>query len=106
MSLDYKLDDLASNADEAELQAIEFGAKNVTDQFQSITALANTFVVNPAPDGRDQRARAAETSSTTRCKDILDADEKIGAVLKEIGALLDELPRGAGQADREPQDDR
>ena len=29
-----------------ELQAITFGAKKVTEQFQAVTALANTFVVN------------------------------------------------------------
>ena len=36
MSLEYKFDDLASTAKEAELQAVEFRAKNITAQFQSI----------------------------------------------------------------------
>src|ERR1700722_10568124 len=36
--LRYKLDDLPSNADDAELQAIEFGAKKATAQFQTVTA--------------------------------------------------------------------
>ena len=44
--LRYKLDDLPSNADDAELQAVELGAKKVTDQFQAAIALANTFVIN------------------------------------------------------------
>ena len=44
--LRYKLDDLPSNADDSEQQSIQFGAKVVTDQFQAVTALANTFVVN------------------------------------------------------------
>ena len=45
-SLRYKLDDLPSNADDDELQVITLGAKKVTEQFQAVTALANTFVVN------------------------------------------------------------
>src|ERR1700730_4546954 len=44
--LRYKLDDLPSNADDTELQAIEFGVKKVAAQFQTVTALANTFVIN------------------------------------------------------------
>src|SRR4051794_10918555 len=45
-SLRYKLDDLASIAAEAELPAIELGAKQVAAQYQAATALANTFVIN------------------------------------------------------------
>src|SRR5260370_13269099 len=44
--LRYKLDDLPSNANDAELPAIEFGAKKATAQLQTVTALANTFVIN------------------------------------------------------------
>ena len=44
--LRHKFDDLASNAAEAELAAVEFGAKQVTAQYLSAVALANTFVVN------------------------------------------------------------
>src|SRR6478672_6741239 len=36
MSLHYKLDDLPSNADEAELQVISLGSKKVYEQFQSV----------------------------------------------------------------------
>src|SRR5258707_7872468 len=44
--LRYKLDDLASNAAEAGLPAVELGAKQVTAQYQAAMALANTFVIN------------------------------------------------------------
>ncbi|MEA2818938.1 MAG: hypothetical protein QOJ86_942, partial [Bradyrhizobium sp.] len=44
--LRYKFDDLASNAAEAELPAVELGAKQVTSQYLSVIALANTFVIN------------------------------------------------------------
>src|ERR1700730_15573533 len=37
--LRYKLDDLPSNASDAELQAIDFGAKKAVAQFQTVTAL-------------------------------------------------------------------
>ena len=40
--LRYKLDDLPSNADDSELQVIQFGAKKVIEQFQAVTALAST----------------------------------------------------------------
>ena len=45
-SLRYKVDDLPSNADDSELQAIQFGAKKLAEQFQAAVALANTFVIN------------------------------------------------------------
>ena len=87
--LRYKADDLPSNADDAELQAIEFGAKKVTEQFQAATALANTFVINS-----DQ---AAATSALARLKfaenalhAISSTDEKIVQDLKEVSALLEE----------------
>ena len=87
--LRYKLDDLPSNADDAELQAIEFGAKKVTEQFQAVTALANTFVINS-----DQ---AVATSALARLKFVENSmqaipskDEKIVQGLKEAGGLLEE----------------
>jgi methyl-accepting chemotaxis protein/CHASE3 domain sensor protein len=87
MSMDYKLDDLASTAAEAELPAVEFGAKQVATQFQAIKGLVSTFVVNG-----DQ---AVATSAQSRMK-FLDnalnaipaADDKIQPVHKEIVALL------------------
>ncbi len=87
MSLHYKLDDLASTAAEAELQAVEFGAKQVVGQIQSITALSNTFVVNG-----DQ---AVATSALARLNFVENAvhaipagDEKTQPIVKEIGSLL------------------
>jgi methyl-accepting chemotaxis protein len=87
--LRYKLDDLPSNADDAELQAIQFGAKKVTDQFQAVTALANTFVVNSD--------KTVATSAMARLKFVENSlhaisskDEKIVQGLKEAAALLDD----------------
>jgi HAMP domain-containing protein/CHASE3 domain sensor protein len=87
--LRYKLDDLPSNANDAELQAIQFGAKKVSDQFQTVTALANIFVVNS-----DQMVA---TSAVARLKfvenslhAITSSDEKIVQGLKEAAALLEE----------------
>jgi methyl-accepting chemotaxis protein len=87
--LRYKLDDLPSNANDAELSAIEFGAKKVTEQFQAVTALANTFVINS-----DQ---VVATSALARLKFVDNAlnavsskDEKILQAIKEAAALLQE----------------
>ncbi len=87
--LRYKLDDLPSNAEDSELQSIQFGAKVVTDQFQAVTALANTFVVNSDP------ATATSASARLRFVDnslgaILSSNEKIVEGLKEAAALLGE----------------
>src|ERR1700750_4605 len=46
MSLEYKLDDLASAATEASLEAVTFQAKTITTQFQAIKVFANNFVVS------------------------------------------------------------
>ena len=87
--LRYKLDDLPSNADDAELQAIQFGTKKVTDQLQAATALANTFVINSD--------KTVATSAMARLKFVENAlhaissrDEKIVQGLKEAAALLEE----------------
>jgi methyl-accepting chemotaxis protein len=87
--LRYKLDDLPSNADDSELQAIQFGAKKVAEQFQAVTALAGTFVINSDP--------AVATSALARLKFVENSlnaipskDEKIVEGLKEAAALLDE----------------
>ncbi len=87
--LRYKLDDLPSNADDFELQAIQFGAKKVTDQFQTVTALANTFVINS-----DQTIAASAVARLKFVENSLRAmsstDEKIVQGLKEAAALLEE----------------
>jgi hypothetical protein len=87
--LRYKLDDLPSNADDSELQAIQFGAKKVAEQFQAVTALAGTFVINSDP--------AVAASALARLKFVENSlnaipskDEKIVEGLKEAAALLDE----------------
>jgi methyl-accepting chemotaxis protein len=88
-SLRYKLDDLPSNAGDAELQAIQFGAKKVSDQFQAVTALANTFVVNS-----DQTVAASALARIKfvefALKAISSTEEKIVLGLKEITAMLEE----------------
>jgi methyl-accepting chemotaxis protein len=87
--LRYKLDDLPSNADDSELQAIQLGAKKVTDQFQAVTALANTFVVNS-----DKTVAASAMARLKFVENSLHAisskDEKIVQGLKEATALLDD----------------
>ena len=87
--LRYKLDDLPSNADDSEQQSIQFGAKVVTDQFQAVTALANTFIVN------SDRTIAASALARLKFVDnalgaILSSNEKIVEGLKEGAALLSE----------------
>src|SRR5215470_16377280 len=87
MSLEYKLDDLASAATEADLQAVAFQAKTITTQFQAIKVFTNNFVVSGDP--------SAATSTTSRLsflenafKNIPATDEKIEPVVKEMSALL------------------
>jgi methyl-accepting chemotaxis protein len=87
--LRYKLDDLPSNADDSELQAIQFGAKKVADQFQAVTALANTFVINS-----DQTVAASALARLkfvdNSLKAVSSTNEKITQGLKEAAALLEE----------------
>ena len=87
--LRYKLDDLPSDADDAELPAIQFGAKKATEQFQTVTALANTFIINA-----DQAVAADALARLVFVENALHAipthDEKIVEGLKEAGALLDD----------------
>jgi methyl-accepting chemotaxis protein len=87
MSLEYKLDDLASTATDVDLQAVAFQAKTVTTQFQAIKVFANNFVVSGDP--------AAATSTTSRLsflengfKNIPAAHEKIEPIVKEMNGLL------------------
>ena len=87
--LRYKLDDLASNAAEAELPAVELGAKQVTAQYQAATALANTFVINSDQTvATSALARLKFVENSLRA--ISSSDEKITQGLKEISALLAE----------------
>ena len=94
--LRYKLDDLPSNANDAELSTIEFGAKKATAQFQAVTALANNFVINSD--------HAVAASSLARLKFVENSlaavsstDEKIVQGLKEASALLEEYRQALGK---------
>jgi methyl-accepting chemotaxis protein len=87
--LRYKLDDLPSNADDSEMQQIEFGAKKVIEQFQAVTALVNTFVINAdlaVANSALARLKFVENSMRT----IPSKEEKIAAGLKEAGSLLED----------------
>ncbi|MBR1236958.1 methyl-accepting chemotaxis protein [Bradyrhizobium sp. AUGA SZCCT0182] len=88
MSLHYKLDDLPSNADESEQQVISLGAKKVYEQFQAVTALVNTFVIN------SDKAVAASALARLKfvensLKSISSKNEKVVADLKESAGLLE-----------------
>jgi methyl-accepting chemotaxis protein len=87
MSLEYKLDDLASTAAEVELPAVEFEAKRISLQLQSIKVFTNTFVITGEP--------SAATSTLSRLsfvenalKGISPANEKVGPILHEVHLLL------------------
>jgi methyl-accepting chemotaxis protein len=94
--LRYKLDDLASNAAEAELPAVELGAKAVTAQYQTATALANTFVINSdLTVATSALARLKFVENSLRA--ISSDDEKIAQGLKEISALLEDYRQALGK---------
>src|SRR5580704_8266583 len=87
--LRYKLDDLPSNADDSELQVIQFGAKKVTEQFQAVIALASTFVVNSDQSvAASALARLKFVDNSLRA--ILSTEQKIVQGLKDAAALLEE----------------
>jgi methyl-accepting chemotaxis protein len=85
--LKYKLDELVGNAGEAELPAVELGVKQVTAQYQAMTALANMFVVNS-----DQTVASSALARLKFVENSLHAisatDDKIVAGLKEASRLL------------------
>lgn len=88
MSLHYKLDDLPSNAEESEQQLISLGAKKVYEQFQAVTALVNTFVIN------SDKAVAASALARLKfvensLKSISSKTEKVVADLKDSAGLLE-----------------
>ena len=94
--LRYKFDDLASNAAEAELAAVELGAKQVTSQYLSAIALANTFVVNSDQTvASSALARLKIVENSLRA--ISSTDDNIVAAIKEISGLLDEYRQALGR---------
>ena len=104
-SLRYKLDDLPSNAEDDEMPAITFGAKKVTEQFQAVTALANTFVVNSdktVANSALARLKFVENSlkaiSTTNAK-ILDGIKEVTGMLGEYRQALAKLVDNAKEID-------
>ena len=88
-SLRYKVDDLPSNAEDEEMQLITLGAKKVTEQFQAVTALANTFVVNS-----DQTIAASALARLKFVENALKAisttNAKVLDGIKEVSGLLEE----------------
>jgi methyl-accepting chemotaxis protein len=87
--LRYKFDDLASNAAEAELPAVELGAKQVASQYLSVVTLTNTFVINS-----DQTVASSALARLKFAENSLHAisttNDKIVSALKEISGMLDE----------------
>ncbi|MGY3441903.1 MULTISPECIES: methyl-accepting chemotaxis protein [unclassified Bradyrhizobium] len=88
-SMRYKLDDLPSNADDSELQSIQFGAKKVADQLQSIAGAVNTFVVNGDKTVASS-ALARLKFADNLVKAITSKDERITQSVKDITGLLEE----------------
>ncbi|MEH2494556.1 methyl-accepting chemotaxis protein [Bradyrhizobium sp. AZCC 1678] len=91
-SLYYKLDDLPSNADESELQAVTFSAKKVADEFQAVVGLANTFVINSD--------KTVASSALARLKFLGNSlkaipanNDKIREGVQEISVLLEEYQK-------------
>ena len=87
--LRYKLDDLPTNANDGEIQGIQFGVKKVIDQFQAAMGLANNFVVNS-----DQSVANSAVARLVFVENALHAvtstDEKIVQGLKEASTLFQE----------------
>jgi methyl-accepting chemotaxis protein len=87
--LRYKFDDLASNAAEAGLPAVELGAKQVSSQYLSVVTLANTFVINS-----DQTVAASALARLKFVENSLHAistaDDKIVVAITEIAGMLGE----------------
>jgi len=91
-SLRYKVDDLPSNAEDEEMPLITLGAKKVTEQFQAVTALANTFVVNSDQTVANS-ALARLKFVENALKAISSKNAKILDGIKEIDGMLEEYRR-------------
>ena len=94
--LRYKLDDLAGNAADAELPAVELGAKQVQSQYQAATAMADNFVISSDP--------AAATSTLARLSFVQNSlhaisatDEKILQTIAEAFELLADYRKAFSQ---------
>jgi len=91
-SLRYKVDDLPSNAEDEEMPLITLGAKKVTEQFQAVTALANTFVVNSDQTVANS-ALARLKFVENALKAISTKNPKILEGIKEVDGMLEEYRR-------------
>ena len=91
-SLRYKVDDLPSNAEDEEMPLITLGAKKVTEQFQAVTALANTFVVNSDQTVANS-ALARLKFVENALKAISTKNAKVLDGIKEVDGMLEEYRR-------------
>jgi methyl-accepting chemotaxis protein len=94
--LRYKLDDLTGSAADAELPAVELGAKQVQSQYQAATAMADNFVISSDP--------AAATSTLARLSFVQNSlhaisatDEKILQTIAEAFELLADYRKAFSQ---------
>ncbi|HVX75499.1 MAG TPA: methyl-accepting chemotaxis protein [Bradyrhizobium sp.] len=86
--LRYKLDEIAGDASEAQLPAVELGVKQVIAQYQATTPLANIFVVNSdqtVASGALARLKFVENAMHAISTD----NDEIVNGLKEAAGLLD-----------------
>jgi methyl-accepting chemotaxis protein len=87
--LRYKLDDIASNAEEGDMQAVAFGVKQVKEQLQTAVGLASTFVINW--DQSVATATVARLKFVERALSVISSnDARINASLKEAAGMLGE----------------
>jgi methyl-accepting chemotaxis protein len=94
--LRYKLDDIASTASDDELPAVELGAKQVASQYQTMTALANTFVINSdvkVANSALARIKFVENSLHA----ISTTDEKIVTGMQEAAKMLEDYKQALGK---------
>jgi methyl-accepting chemotaxis protein len=92
----FKVDDLPSSADDQQIQAVQFGARKVADQFQTVVGLVNTFVLNSdqaVAASAQARLKFVENTLTV----IPENDEKLQQALKEISALLQEYQQAVAK---------
>ncbi|WP_024511737.1 HAMP domain-containing methyl-accepting chemotaxis protein [Bradyrhizobium sp. ARR65] len=86
--LRYKLDDIASNASEEQLGAVEMGVKQVSTQLQTAVALANNFVINSDRTvASSALARLKFVESTMNAVDA-GGNENVAGGIKQAKALL------------------
>jgi methyl-accepting chemotaxis protein len=97
--LRYKFDDLISTAGDAQLPAVEIGAKQVTAQYAAVMAQVNVFAINLDPavgEGAIDRFKFIDNSlhaiSTTD-----DPEGNIVPLIKEISAGLEQYRQSLGK---------